>query len=211
MTNSWRMQGQPTHPSICPDKLAALLAKPDSQILSNSKRATVYRIFHGEQSYIIKCFHLFSFWAFCKSLFRPSRARRYFDNAQQLSLYGIHTPTVYFAAGSRRFGILSQAFICTEYLDGEDAVDYFHHADLGNTVTQKYADQIIEILRRFVRLGINHGDLGIWNFKLCQDKVYVLDLDAMRRGESHDLALFMDRLSHYSKSWLTFFKLAMHR
>lgn len=191
---------------ICPDKVDALLASSSKTLLSEGKRANVYLLEHNGQKYLLKIFHIFSLWHAIKSCFISSRAVRHFDNTQLLKRYHIKTPEVYLAREKRRFGWLIQSQMICQYIEGQDAVEYFQGVDLSTEEAKQYNQTIIEILYRFKRLGIRHGDLGVWNFRLNQDRVYVLDLDAMRRGYSKDLELFINRLCYYPAAWSRFFK-----
>jgi len=67
----------------------------------------------------------------------------------------------------------------SEFIEGSMLVEFFNEDAIDRTA-QLVASKLIDIFRLFKLAHITHGDTKATNFMVVNDKVFVIDLDAVR-------------------------------
>jgi len=154
--------------------------------LGNS--STVVRIHVDDQSYIVKRYNLKSLSHRLRRWFKR-RARDAWCNGHMLAFLGIHT--------AKPVALLEQKWgwfrgVC--YLVMPDCGERNLGQELASLPEDwhKYVDGTVSLLQSLAAAGLQHGDLKATNFVLAQNRVVLIDYDAVREGPPQkDLARFM--------------------
>ena len=170
-----------------PERIHQLLANPDALIaqgetLKNGNSATVARIFHPQENWVIKRYNIKNIWHALKRCLRPSRAWVSWGNTQRLNISNIATPQA-IAVIEKRFGPLrlTSYYVC-KHVDAPDATEYFSAQPTSNMET---AQQFVTLFSLLKQLGIYHGDCKGTNFLIRDGQPWVIDLDSMREFCRH--------------------------
>ena len=110
--------------------------------------------------------------------FRKSRARNAWYIAHYLlRLLGVDTPKP-IALLEKRFGAyVGCSYLITEYVEAENALDYFLNLKKVTKKAQSRADSIMQIMQTMKNSMVYHGDLKATNFILTNDREMIIDLD----------------------------------
>lgn len=163
---------------LAADLTALLEADPDrvmdaGERLKDGNSATVCRVRWRGHDWVIKRYNVKSAWHRIKKQFKPSRARRSWRNACWLDLIGVDTPPAVGYAERRVGGLLDRAYFICRYTPGTP-VDRLEEPAL--TRARRHMERIFVLMER---LRFNHGDTKASNFLWRDERLWVLDLDAM--------------------------------
>ena len=144
--------------------------------LGNS--STVVRIEVAGHGYVVKRYNLKSSWHRIRRLFKR-RARDAWRNGHHLAFLGVDTAKPV-ALLETKWGWLTG--VC--YLVMPDVGSQ----DLGQVLAaqpeafDRYAGKTVGLLENLAAAGLRHGDLKATNFVLAQDRVVLIDYDAVQAG-----------------------------
>jgi tRNA A-37 threonylcarbamoyl transferase component Bud32 len=155
--------------------------------LGNS--ATVVRIQVDGQSYVVKRYNIKG-WAHRIRRWFKRRARDAWCNGQMLAFLDIDT--------AKPIALLEQKWgwcrgVC--YLVMPDCGERNLGQELASHPERfaNYADATIDLLQRLAAAGLQHGDLKATNFVLTQNRVVLIDYDAVQAGApDRDIARFLN-------------------
>ena len=165
--------------------LARLLEDPDAamaagSILKAGNSATVVRIEGDSEPLVVKRYNLKNRRHALARALRPTRARLSWRNANRLRFMGVATPQP-LALLEHRWGPLrGRAYFIAEYLAGEPFTEVVARREEFALLTN-CADQLVHLLKRLQKLRLSHGDLKASNLLWHCGRLYLLDLDSMRK------------------------------
>jgi len=153
------------------------------RLLKDGNTASVALTNLDERPVVIKRYNVKGLRHLLSRGLRPSRAWCAWQNAERLGRCGVATPAGIAAWEERRGWLRGRAFLLNDYVDG---------VDLGAWVRVHGAAQMPDWLARDLRLlfealwclGVSHGDLKASNLIVSGDRLWLLDLDSMRRHRS---------------------------
>lgn len=169
--------------------LGPLLEDPDlafkaDSLLKDGGSSTVARIDQNGWHLVVKRYNIKGIGHWLSRFWRPTRAWHSWLAAHRLQFLGIATPQPV-AMVEKRFGPLRhKAWLVTEYQPG---VDLLEHLGEGRDLPPEAT--LNEIRRVFVQLAearITHGDCKGTNLLWHDDKIFLIDLDAMQAWRSDD-------------------------
>ena len=172
------------------DEVAELVAAPDrfidsGHIYKTGGAATVARVEHKGQSWIIKRYNIKDFLHWLKRCWRPSRAWHSWQAGFLLELEGIAVVQNVAVRERRLFGLRRQAWLISEYAGEQDLIDRFApYIDSGEVPEQDLLS-LQQLLAGMIRAKISHGDLKGHNILWHNDRCLLIDLDAVRQHKSH--------------------------
>lgn len=162
------------------------LSDPDplidsSRLLKDGNSSTVALVKIGRQCLVVKRYNIKSLQHALKRCLRPSRASVSWRNAHRLDFMGISTPKP-IAFLEKRWGIFrTTAYFITEYVEGVDACHLIRAERRGDIPIQSVVKRFVKLLGLFAEAMISHGDFKAANFIVSGDKLFVIDLDGMRK------------------------------
>ena len=207
------------------NELAQLLQNPDSYIkqeamLKDGDTTTVAVVNIGGIPMILKRYNIISPGQALRRLLDESRAHRCWRNSSMLDLLGIYTPHAHLFLEERVYRFFRRrSYLLTERIAANNLILQLEGADEAindgsvNSSPNSTANEAInetklvaafadlfEIMHRY---KISHGDMKATNFIFLNDRLYVLDLDSMRRHRfkwwSHRKSL--QDMKRFEKNW----------
>ncbi|MFP4034018.1 MAG: lipopolysaccharide kinase InaA family protein [Desulfovermiculus sp.] len=168
------------------DQMTDLLKDPDRAMhsgwmLKEGNSSTVALIEVDDRQLVVKRYNMKNFVHRLKRSLRPSRAWKSWRNAHILSQIGIKTPMPVALVEKRLGPLRSTAYYITEFVPGKSVYTSVYSKDADQALKQKIVDQLRELLDRFQRAFIVHGDMKATNFIVADEQIMVTDLDAMKR------------------------------
>lgn len=168
----------------------------DGTPLKLGNSSTVVRIHVEEQSFVVKRYNLKSPLHRVRRWFRR-RARNAWCNGHMLAFLGINT--------AKPVALLEQKWGCFRgvcYLVMPDCGERNLGQELASHPEDfhKYADDTLALLQSLAAANLQHGDLKATNFVLAQDRVVLIDYDAVRPGaQDKDVTRFMANWSEHPR------------
>jgi tRNA A-37 threonylcarbamoyl transferase component Bud32 len=153
----------------------------NGQLLKDGNTATVAKVAYSGKLLTIKRYNIKNALHFLKRCFKPSRARRSWQNGNILQLLGINTAKP-IALIEKRIGPFQlKSYLITEYLEGILLTDYVVSLENKNQTVPDWLDQqLTQMLTGLWRAGISHGDFKATNFLVVGEKLILIDLDSMQ-------------------------------
>ncbi|HBN26237.1 MAG TPA: hypothetical protein DD405_02060 [Desulfobacteraceae bacterium] len=163
------------------------LADPDiffktCTFLKQGNTSTVALVKINGRQLVVKRYNVKSFLHSFRYLFRKSRASVSWKNAQRL-FYILNIPTPKPVAFlEKRLGLFKKkSYFITEYIDGISAYNLFHSNEVEDIAGRKHLVCMFgRLLQSLSDALLSHGDFKASNFIISNDKVFLLDLDAMQ-------------------------------
>lgn len=189
--------------------LSQFLGNPDSYIeqgnmLKDGNSTTVVQVSIGGKAMVLKRYNTVGFVQGLKRLFDESRAHRCWRNASMLSLLGVSTPRAYLFLEERFWWIFQRrAYFLTEEIQAKNLLLQLEDVN-ENLDETKLVDAFAGFFETMQRYQISHGDMKATNFIFQHDKLYVLDLDGMRRHRSKwwSLKRSLSDIKRFEKNWV---------
>ncbi|HVE44932.1 MAG TPA: lipopolysaccharide kinase InaA family protein [Gammaproteobacteria bacterium] len=170
----------------------AIFQSASSHLLKAGNSATVIKIALDGKYFVIKRYNIKNIWHYLRRCLRPTRAACCWRIAQKLKLFHVATADPVAFIEKKSFGLRGLSYYVTDYIEGENAKDYFHEKQSADNV----ADMLKRIKQLFFKiksLNISHGDLKITNILIDRDnKPVMIDLDG---------AIEHDSLSTLHSTW----------
>lgn len=189
--------------------VSEFIENPDSYIkqehmLKDGNSTTVVQLSIGGIAMVLKRYNVVGFLPALKHLFDESRAHRCWRNASMLGLLGVPTPRAYLFLEERIYWIFQRrAYFLTEKIQASNLLLQLEDAS-ENLDETKLVAAFASFFETMSSYKISHGDMKATNFIFQQDKLYVLDLDGMRR---HRFKWWAQRRSlsdikRFEKNWI---------
>ena len=220
--------------SIHSESLEKFISDPSSfinpeKLLKQGNTSTVALVEIDERMFVLKRYNIKGFWHGISRMFRPSRAHHSWRNALVLEMLGVATPKPFLFLEERLLWVFRRrAYFLCEYIDAEDLGKQWGRTETSQRGSEESGEQavaesdsevnnssniieageIVGLFRRLFKImsdyRISHGDMKATNFIVSNNKLYVLDLDAMRRHESRSESSRKIRtdLARFRKNWL---------
>lgn len=187
------------------NQLLKLMGRPEAEagqavFLKEGNSATVMKITGEGAGWVLKRYNIKSFWHGLSRCLRPSRAWISWKSAHRLELLGIATPTPLAMREERVGPLRRQAYLLTECVEGDNLQAWL--LKRGVDSIPAWLDR--EVTRLFDNLWLgrtSHGDLKATNLIVSEERLKVIDLDAVHyhrckqgfiRSYRKDLQRFMD-------------------
>lgn len=161
------------------EHLRELLAHPDryladAELLKDGNSSTVALVRLPGRSVVVKRYNIKNWRHRLSRFWRPSRAQHSWVNAHHLRFLGIATPRP-LALLERRFGPWrGAAYYVAEHVAGDVL-----STKLKNKLQPKIAAPVARLLSQLFHGRLAHGDMKASNILCCQERPYLVDLDAM--------------------------------
>lgn len=195
--------------NIHSEELKQFIADPDTYINKNNllkagNASTVASITLASKPYVLKRYNLKSLWHSIKYLFKPSRAHHSWLNASVLEMLGVATPHPYLFYEERIFRIFRRrAFFLSENLDAPTLLEQMQSKREQSFPIERLVLEFKYLFDTMCTYRISHGDMKASNFIFDSDRLYVLDLDAMKRHVNEEVFLraIKKDLTRFMKNW----------
>lgn len=175
----------------------------EDRIIKAGNASTVARIALSQKNCVLKRYNLKSIWHSFKYLFRPSRAHRSWRNASVLEMLGLNTPHPYLVYEERAFWCLRRrAYFLCEDLNARNLLEQFE-TDADSLPIEQLLSSFKRLFEIMIAYQISHGDMKASNFVFKDKRLFVLDLDAMKRHSNKAAfakALQKD-LNRFMRNW----------
>jgi len=170
------------------------------RVLKHDGTTTVMVVGEAHRQWVVKRYNTKNRWHAVRRALRTSRAMNCWSAAWQLEAAGIDTPRPVAVLEERRLRRLKgrSYFVC-EFIAGETLDRALSRRDGHRAYLVERAASIVRRLRRH---RIAHGDLKATNFVVRDDRLYLVDLDAMKQGPGPavDAALSKDQ-QRFMRNW----------
>ena len=206
VARNWRLYQVATRLEL-DDDLEILLKNPDEAIanghlLKDGNSSTVALVKTPIRQYVVKRYNIKNWRHLISRCWRPSRAWHCWWASHLLLLLGIDVPKP-LAMLECRWGLLRhKAYFVSEHVGGDD----IHHV-VSRAALQKdseyYLKRFVEVLGKFYRFRITHGDLKATNILWSENKPWLIDLDSFKehRSESAFQRGFNKDVDRLLKNW----------
>ena len=180
---------------------ASFFSDHEVRYLKRGNTATVAVANIDMKAVVVKRYNIKGLWHGIKRAFRRTRASISWENANLLRFYGIDTPAPMGFVENRVGPVRRTSYFISEYIDGPSCREYFKNKNISVYDKNRVASRIADMLSTLARFRISHGDMKATNFLVANDRVYLVDLDAMReyrtsmlfrRAYSRDIKRFFD-------------------
>ena len=176
--------------------VASMIEDIDTQfergvVIKAGDKASVVRLYIDGAAFVIKRYNSRSWRRRLMRLWRPTHARRAWQNVHRLRLLGIQT-FVPVALIEHRFGPLrGRAYLVMRDVGG---------IDLRERFCRGHIQSLVALFADLFRAGLVHGETEATNFIDVTGAIHLIDLDAMRspwtkrglrRGAAADLERFV--------------------
>ncbi len=185
-------------------ELTAFFADPDAamrtgEMLKDGNSATVVRRLLDGRPVVIKRYNIKNGLHALRRFWRPSRAWVSWRNAHHLQLLGLSTPPPV-AFLERRIGpFRGRAWYISDHIEGEPLLGLFEQRE----PTAQEHEGLADYFRLATREQLVHGDMKATNLFADGERVWILDLDAMRTvgRTARWRALFARDLARFARNW----------
>lgn len=163
----------------CIDDPESFFPKDKSKWLKNGNSATVALIEVGGKKLVVKKYNYSKNLKTFIRRFRKSRASTSWSNAFRLINYGMKTPEPYALVETYKGPMMKYAYFIAEHLPGKCLKETIESTN-DKELLKNIFSQIRDIFDIWKKCKIYHGDCKATNFILVDDKVFIIDLDAMQ-------------------------------
>ena len=148
--------------------------------IKRGNTSTVARVEVDGRELIVKRYNIKNWRHGLNRAFRASRAAVSWRNAHRLRFYGVDSPKPVALVENRWGPLRRKAYFITESFEGMNCLQYFETHDIDQDPVRQTAKNIGAILKRLAACKISHGDMKGTNILVEDDKIVLVDLDAMR-------------------------------
>ncbi len=190
-------------------ELEDFIKDPDSfiseeKLMKDGNSSTVAAVTIDRKEYVLKRYNIKNPIHGLKRLFQPSRAHHAWRNGAVLEMLGVDTPHPYLFMEKRILWFLrSKAYLLCEKVDSGNVIEQLEQESQGSIDPESLMNAFKDLFGVFNDYQICHGDNKATNFIYKNDRLYVLDLDAMQRYKSKRRfkAKFVKDLARFRKNW----------
>jgi len=190
------------------DEMAVFLNNPEQflkevRMLKDGNSSTVFLVRISGKPLAVKRYNMKNLWHAARRSYRKSRAWVSWRNSHLLKITGINTPTPVAVIEKRLGPLRNVSYILTEYVDGTDIYTLLNSDKAGEVNLPELAGEFGEMLRKFSSSLISHGDFKATNFILSDNRLFVTDLDAVRKHKSKQefVRAFNKDLERFMQNW----------
>lgn len=183
----------------CIDNPESFFPKDKKKLLKNGNSATVALINVNGQDLVVKRYNYSKNIKTFIRRFRKSRASISWSNAFRLLNYGLKTPEPYALVETFKGPMIEHAYFIAEHIHGEDLLNFYKHSP-SDEKALNIAGQMKDIFAVWKQCKIAHGDCKATNFILHNERVFIIDLDAMH--EMNSLKAFNKAHKKDIKRWM---------
>lgn len=156
------------------------------KLMKDGNSSTVAEVKIGNREFVLKRYNIKSFLHGLTRMFRPSRAHHSWRNAAVLDMLGIDTPRPYLFMEERVLWFFRRrAYFLCEKLEADNLMLQMQAQDSQQVAVEELIDAFKLLFEVMSDYRLSHGDMKASNFIYHGSHLYVLDLDAMRRHNSH--------------------------
>ncbi|MCW8929454.1 MAG: hypothetical protein OQL19_04355 [Gammaproteobacteria bacterium] len=160
----------------------------NSVYLKQGNTCTVKSVLVDNEKYVVKRYNPKGIKYELMHKGQISRARKSWMNSHLLRFMGILTPNpVALIEQNPALGQRCSYFIC-QYQEGQSSWDFFCEKECEENLDKDKktsADELIATLKKLSEYKITHGDLKGSNFLINNNKVWLIDLDAMTQHKKN--------------------------
>ncbi|MBU1628503.1 MAG: lipopolysaccharide kinase InaA family protein [Gammaproteobacteria bacterium] len=150
------------------------------ECLKDGNTCTVSKVSIDGRLFVVKRYNIKNWLHRLSRFFRGSRAAQYWKNAHRLELYRMPLPKPV-ALIEKRYGIFrGKAYYVSEFVPG-DLLNSYLENESSLEKKQNVLQQVKTILDCLYRLKLTHGDMKASNFIVHDQKVFMIDLDSVKR------------------------------
>jgi tRNA A-37 threonylcarbamoyl transferase component Bud32 len=166
------------------------------KIIKNDLATTVVEATVNEMNMIIKRINPKSFFTVLRRIFLMTRVERNWKYAHILKSNGIDTFNPILLVKKKWMGVCYQSYLYMNKINGEEARKYFESCQ---SVSQGrvMADKIIDLIYKLNKAGLRHRDLNLSNMIISGDKLYLIDLDAMKSDPNRNQRLYKNEINKF--------------
>lgn len=173
------------------------------KFLKQGRTNTVFHYQWGTCNWVVKRYNIKSFWHGVMRSFRATRAAVSWQNANKLQLLHILTARP-IGVLQKKWGTLRrQAYFVMEYIEGQSLHQYLGSLEDHALAHRKMIVQVVQVLEALKQNRLGHGDFKADNWWVCDDKLYLLDLDSLRgyRCKLFFKRAFNSDIQRFLKNW----------
>lgn len=176
------------------EKIEQWIRDPDAlltsaTLLKDGNSSTVGLIRLDGRYFVLKRYNIKGFLHGLKRLVQKSRAHNSWRNSAMLEMLGIATPHAFMMIEERLFWLFRRrAWLLCEYVHSQNLLEQMELDTDESLPATDIMTRFKALFETFQQYHISHGDLKISNFIYANDRLYVLDLDAMQRHNSAEAA-----------------------
>ena len=194
---------------IYPSSFESFVGDPNNHIkkerlMKDGNSTTVAEFNFDGKICVIKRYNLKSPWQKIKYLFKPSRAAKCWRNSLMLRMLGVETPRPFMIMEERLFGLLrKKAYFVCEKIEAPNLIEYFEGKQLNHSELALIIAKFRNLFQIMIDYKISHGDMKASNFIFHNEKLFVLDLDGMKRHQSNRSfkKAIMKDFNRFMKNW----------
>tara|TARA_B100000609_G_C17186085_1_gene419800 strand:- start:951 stop:1376 length:426 start_codon:yes stop_codon:yes gene_type:complete len=119
-------------------------------------------------------------------------------------MLGVETPRPFLIMEERLFGLLrKKAYFICEKIEAPNLMEYFEGKQLNHSELAKIIARFRNLFQIMIDYKISHGDMKASNFIFHNEKLFVLDLDGMKRHQSNRYfkKAIMKDFNRFMKNW----------
>jgi len=149
-------------------------------ILKDGNTCYVSRLMWNDKDVVVKRYNHKDFIHSLRHTIKRSRARQGWLHANRLMMLQIPTPKPLAYIEKRKFKLVWQSYLVTEYVDGQKLYDFLRDGKKGKEEHSMVTQRITELLDKMGKYRITHGDLKHSNILIADNGPMLTDLDGMK-------------------------------
>ena len=158
--------------------------KMEENVLKRGNTSFVSRVTVGGRDVVVKRYNHKGFWHSVRYTAKGSRARKCRFFGERLVNLGIATARPLGFVEKRRWGIIWQSYLITEYVSGIGLAEMVTSDSYTDGQKKKAVAKGRALIQEMSRYGIVHGDMKLSNIMMVGEKAMLIDLDSMRSFRS---------------------------
>ncbi len=172
----------------------------DTVMLKEGRSATVAKIYLKGKPYVMKRYNIKNATHGLRRSLRATRAAMGWQLGQHLILMGVATAKPIAFIEKRFLGLRARSYLLMEYIEGENAGEFFAHDD-ENALPM--AKKIVTLFENLAQLNLTHGDLKKTNILMRDHTPVFIDLDGMKehRTKLGFKRAFQQEMKRFMLNW----------
>lgn len=185
-----------------------IVANPDAfiergHVYKTGGAATVARVEHQNQIFIIKRNNIKNFAHWLKRFWRKSRAWHSYQMAFLLAMLEIPTSMAFVVVERRLYFARREAWLITEYSGEQHLYSVFEPYIESGDVPKERLDSLKALLNSMIAAQLSHGDLKAYNIFWHNSRFELIDLDSAKwhRGKAGFAKAFRKDRQRLLRNW----------
>jgi len=150
------------------------------EIFKNGNTCYVSRLTWNNKDLVVKRYKHKGFIHSLRHTIKRSRARHGWLHAHRLRMLQIPTPKPLAYIEQRKYKLLWQSYLVTEYVKGQRLYDFLRDSNITEEQRSIVTQQIVKLLDKLGKYRITHGDLKHSNILVTDNGPALTDLDGMK-------------------------------